>query len=79
MAVSVQPGTTLAFGTPHVVVDRQYVTPQAGRTYDVSSDGKRFLLMKDATPTTSSPAPPPPQLVVILNWQEELKQRVPVK
>jgi eukaryotic-like serine/threonine-protein kinase len=79
MAVSVQPGTTLTFGTPQVVVDGRYLTPQAGRTYDVSRDGKQFLMIKDATPTTSSSAPPPSQLVVVLNWTEELKARVPAK
>jgi serine/threonine-protein kinase len=79
MAVSVQPGTTLTFGTPQVVVDGRYLTPQAGRTYDVSRDGKRFLMIKDATPPTSSSAPTPSQLVVVLNWTEELKARVPAK
>jgi serine/threonine-protein kinase len=79
MAVSVQPGTTLAFGTPHVVVDGQYLGPRPGRAYDVSPDGKRFLLIKDATPTTSSSSPPPSQLVVALNWLEDLKQRVPTR
>jgi hypothetical protein len=68
----------LVFGTPHVVVDGRYLAPAAGRTYDVSADGKKFLLIKDATPTpTSSSAPPPAQLVVVLNWFEELKARVP--
>jgi serine/threonine-protein kinase len=79
MAVPFQPGTTLAFGTPHVVVDGQYLGPRPGRAYDVSPDGKRFLLIKDATPTTSSSSPPPSQLVVVLNWSEELKQRVPTR
>jgi hypothetical protein len=78
MAVSVQPGSTLTFGTRHVVVDGPYLTPQTGRTYDVSGDDKRFLLIKDA-PLTSSSAPPPSQLVVVLNWLEELKARVPAK
>ncbi|HEV3310054.1 MAG TPA: hypothetical protein VG815_06015, partial [Chloroflexota bacterium] len=78
MAVSVQEGTRLAFGPPQVVVDGRYPPHAAGRTYDVSLDGKRFLLIKDATPTTSSP-PPPPQLVVVLNWFEELKRVVPKK
>jgi Tol biopolymer transport system component len=80
MAVSVQPGTTLAFGTPHVVVEPRYLAPQTGRTYDVSSDGKRFLMIKDATPASnSSSAPLHSQLVVVLNWFEELKAKVPVK
>jgi serine/threonine protein kinase/Tol biopolymer transport system component len=80
MAVPVNLGTTLTFGAPQVVVDGRYLTPQAGRTYDVSLDGKRFLMIKDATPaSTSGPPPPPSQLVVVLNWMEELKARVPKK
>jgi hypothetical protein len=78
MAVSVQPGTTLTFGSPQVLVDGRYLTPQPGRSYDVAPDGKRFLLIKDATPTMSSSVSPPSQLVVVLNWSEELKARVPV-
>jgi serine/threonine-protein kinase len=80
MAVSVQPGRTLTFGTPHIVVDGPYLAPQTARNYDLSPDGKRFLLIKDATPTPPSSSPPPAsQLVVVLNWTEELKARVPAK
>ena len=44
-----------------------------GRTYDVSHDGRRFLMIKagPATATTVSP------VVVVLNWFEELKRAVP--
>jgi serine/threonine-protein kinase len=77
-AVSVDAGGT--FGMPQRVVDGPYLTPQAGRSYDVSTDGKRFVMIKDATPaSTSSAVARPSQLVVVLNWQEELKQRVPSK
>ena len=47
-----------------------------GRTYDVSPDGKRFLMIKDAPSATPSAAL---QLVVVLNWVEELKRLVPNK
>jgi hypothetical protein len=61
-------------------VDGQYPPHQGGRTYDVSPDGKRFLMIKDLPPTsTSSSSPPSPQLVVVINWFEELKARVPAK
>jgi Tol biopolymer transport system component len=80
MTASVQPGTTLSFGRPQVVVDGQYLAPGTARTYDVSPDGKRFLLINDATPASlSSSAPPPSQLVVVISWFEELKARVPTK
>lgn len=43
------------------------------RLYDISPDGKRFLVMLPANETTSRP-----QINIILNWFEELKQKVPV-
>ena len=57
-----------------MVVDRAYfaggVAP--GRSYDVSPDGTRFLMLKEAAATAT-------QLVVVLNFFEELKRLVPVK
>jgi serine/threonine-protein kinase len=80
VAVPIHPGPTFAADTPHVVVNGRYEAPQDGRTYDVSSDGKRFLMIKNATTSlTSSGAAPPSQLVVVTNWFEELKARVPTK
>ena len=49
----------------------------AGRTYDVSPDGKRFLMIKDAG--TPSQASAPTSIVVVRNWVEELKRLVPVR
>jgi hypothetical protein len=46
----------------------------AGRTYDVSLDGKRFLLVKDAGATAKASAAP--SIVVVRNWIEELKRLV---
>ena len=43
------------------------------RTYDVSHDGRRFLMIKiESGPTATTPA-----IVVVLNWFEELKRAVP--
>jgi hypothetical protein len=72
MAVPIQPGSNFSAGNPQTVVDGQYLSINAGRSYDVSPDGKRFLMIKDARPTDA--ASPPPQLVVVLNWFEELKR-----
>jgi hypothetical protein len=44
------------------------------RNYDITPDGQRFI--------TSSPVREqagPMQINVVLNWLEELKQRVPVR
>jgi serine/threonine-protein kinase len=47
-----------------------------GRTYDVSPDGRRFLMIKapGANPTTA-----PPNIIVIQHWVDELKGLVPTK
>ena len=46
-------------------------TPQ--RTYDVSPDGQRFLMIKAQADATA----PPPSLVVVLHVEEELKRLAP--
>ena len=51
---------------------------QGAANYDVSADGQRFLLMKDAAPTDQAAAPEP-QINVVLNWFEELKRLAPTK
>ena len=46
------------------------------RTYDVSLDGQRFLMIKDAAGPDQSASPP--RIVVVQNWFEEVKRLVPV-
>jgi len=77
MAVTVTAGATPGLGTPQLLFEGPYLTPQAGRPYDVSGDGKRFLMIKSAEPPRSTAAAPQSQLNVVLNWSEEVKQRVP--
>ena len=49
-----------------------------GRTYDVAKDGRRILTVKTAASTTADPQSVP-RMIVVQNWFEELKRRVPVK
>ena len=72
MAVPIQPVSSFAAGNPQMVFDGPYIASNPGPTYDVSPDGKRFLMIKAAQPTAA--ASTPPQLVVVLNWFEELKR-----
>jgi serine/threonine-protein kinase len=74
MAVSIQRGPTFAAGNPQVLFEGRYAAPQVGRVYDVSPDGRRFLMLKESE---SGAEAQPPQLVVVLNWFEELKRLVP--
>ena len=79
MAAGVARGPTWAATTPAVVVKEGYmVTPgNPGRTYDVSPDGQRFLMIKDRSAGNQTAAPA--GLIVIEHWVEELKRLVPTK
>jgi hypothetical protein len=80
-SVAMDPGgPTPNPGNPRRVLDKSYVlgTSTRGfdlRSYDVSPDGQRFLMIKSAPPG-ERPAAPPLSLTVVLNWAEELKARV---
>ncbi len=75
LRVGVERGASWAATTPATIVKDGYVIPSGfpGRSYDVSSDGQRFLVVKSA----SDPAAPPPQIVVVQHFDEELKRVVP--
>ena len=45
-----------------------------GRTFDISRDGRRFLMIREGGTGRDAT---PPQLVVVKNWFEELKRLVP--
>ena len=49
----------------------------ARRNYDVSSDGERFILLSSGAADPAY-AQAPPAINIVLNWFEELKERVPV-
>ncbi|MGH9255516.1 MAG: hypothetical protein ACRD3C_13225 [Vicinamibacterales bacterium] len=77
MRVGVERGASWAATTPATIAKEGYVTALTGfvgRIYDVSPDGRRFLVLKSA----SDPTAPPPQLVVVQHFDEELKRLVPV-
>jgi serine/threonine-protein kinase len=80
MSVRVTRGTTWITGTQTKLFDAHYYSGSAlnaGRTYDVSPDGRRFLMIKPSggsdSDLTSS------MIVVVFNWLEELKARVPTR
>jgi serine/threonine-protein kinase len=75
MAVEVTTQPSFAAGKPRVLFEGAYVlSPRTLADYDVSSDGQRFLMLKGSEQTSALT-----QINVVLNWTEELKQRVPVK
>ena len=78
MAVAVQTEPTLSFGTPKTLFPLTYVRESS--PWDIHPDSKRFLMMKKVA-STAKPAAEAPQskINIVVNWTEELKQRVPVK
>jgi serine/threonine-protein kinase len=76
MAVPVTTTPTFAAGTPHVLFEGPFrVDGGAFRNYDVTPDGQRFLMVQEV----QRPQARVSQMVLVENWAEELKQRVPVK
>ena len=79
MGVAVPSGASWASTTPKLLVKGGYRTNSLDpiRTYDVSADGQRFLLIKPGTSPQSNPASA--GLIVVLNWVEELERLAPLK
>jgi len=83
MGVPVKTSPALSLGTPEVLFRGKYTSlrssPYASELgpWDISPDGKRFLMMKDVESTAAAEGPQ--RIHIVLNWTEELKQRVPVK
>jgi serine/threonine-protein kinase len=79
MVVPVQSdGETFRLSTPAKVLDYGFlVNVSATRSFDISPDGQRFLVIKDNAVNNQDSSATPASLFVVLNWVEELKQRVP--
>ena len=70
MAVEVKMSTTFTAGAPRMLFEGRYVlSPNGVASYDVTSDGRRFLRVQPMHPD-----PPANQIQVVLNWFEELKR-----
>ena len=69
MAVEVKGGPAFQSGSPHPLFRAPAInTNNTPFQYDISRDGKRFLVIEPVQGATSSPA------VVVLNWQAALKR-----
>jgi serine/threonine protein kinase/Tol biopolymer transport system component len=80
VAVAVQTEPMFKPGKPEVLFRGTYVplSLQDAHPWDISPDGKRFLMMKPpASPGSAEGGLR--KINIVLNWFEELKQRVPVK
>jgi Tol biopolymer transport system component len=71
--IAAQPG--FAAGKPRMLFEGKYErAPVPVANYDVSPDGQRFLMLKPSEQEQAAPT----QINVVLNWFEELKQKVPL-
>jgi Tol biopolymer transport system component len=61
-------------GAPRPLFEGRYVGSSPGRSYDVTSDGQRFVMLRaiDRPPSNG-----PTMLMLIENWFEELKRLAP--
>ena len=74
--VPIQTTPTFSAGTATTLFETRYVSGVSGatgRAYDVSPDGQRFLMIKEAAAAQAR------TMVVVLNWLEELKAKLPAK
>jgi len=75
MAVPIEPASTFASGVPAKLFDGHYFAGggiSLGRTYDVTPDGQRFLMLKLESETPAS-------LVVVQHWFSELRRLAPTQ
>jgi len=75
-AVDAETGNGFATSKPHMLFEKSgYSSAFPIRNWDLSLDGKRFLMVKleqrKPTPVT--------EMILVQNWLEELKHRLPVK
>jgi hypothetical protein len=84
MAVPVKGSPALSPGKPEILFRGKYTSMLLNLVeadygpWDISPDGKRFLMMKDEQSATLA-AEGPQRIHIVLNWFEELKRLVPKK
>ena len=74
MAVDVTTSPSFAAGQPRRLFESDYIISEGFMAnYDVTPDGDRFVMVKTRAENARA------QIDVVLNWTEELKQRVPTR
>jgi serine/threonine-protein kinase len=72
MVVEVKTQPAIEAGKPHMLFeDARFVIISSTPNYDVSPDGRRFLMVQTEEPQSR------PEVNVILNWFDELKRKAP--
>ena len=82
MTVAVESAPTFKYETPKVLLKRVPISTGSlgltGIPWDIHPDGKRVLVLKEpGIPNKESAGKNPSKINIVLNWVEELKERVP--
>ena len=75
MAVETNTKANFSADTPKVLFEGHYATYNTMPAYDVTPDGQRFLMTRPVGATVQRPD----ELIVVQNFLEELRAKVPVK
>jgi hypothetical protein len=75
MAMPITLTPTFSAGTPRMLFEGPFRIDGPFRTYDVTPDGQRFLMVQE----TAQPAARLSHMVLVQNWTEELERVVPAK
>jgi hypothetical protein len=62
------------FDAGSILLDGRFIATGTHRTYDLSPDGQRFLMIKENAGSSEGNAPPA-SMIVVQNWFEELKAK----
>ena len=76
MSVPVETRAGFVARNPVVLFKGQFAPSLSGRNYDVSPDGRRFLMLKVGSGADAQNTPPA-RFIIVENWFEELKRLVP--
>jgi eukaryotic-like serine/threonine-protein kinase len=85
MAVDVETAPTFKRGNPKTLFQGTYSSAPFQKVvstpWDIHPNGKKFLMIKPAASASATPTAASPQqkITIVVNWIDELKQRVPVK
>ena len=75
MVVSITTETGLDIGIPETLVEEQVFNFRARSAYDISPDGRLVIIRRGADSSENDASP---HITVVLNWFQELLERVPV-
>jgi len=75
VSMSVDTASGPSFGRREPLdVTARFIGARNGRNYDITPDGRKFLVVRDALAAETSEAP---RVHIVQNWREELKRLVP--